>query len=67
VSNSEKLGFLKRVASHVDEITHSSRISVTISMIILKIKNKLETIIKEIDVKVINQKIANVCAEVSFV
>ena len=42
----EKDGF-----SHLDEITNSSRISVTVSMIILKIKNKLETLFKEIDVK----------------
>ena len=49
------------------EIIHSSRISVTVSMIILKIKNKLENLIKVIDVQVINQKITNVCANVSFV
>lgn len=67
MSNSDKLDFLKRMASHLDEITHSSRISVTVSMIILRIKNKLETIFKEIYVKVISQKITNVCTEVSFV
>jgi hypothetical protein len=67
VSNREKLGFLKRMASQVDEIIHSSRISVTISMIIMKIKNKLENLIKEIDVKVTNPKITSVCAKVSFV
>jgi len=67
VSDSEKLGFLKRMAFKVDEIIHSSRISVTLFVIILKIKNALETLIKEIDIKVINQKTTNVCAEVSFV
>jgi hypothetical protein len=67
VSDREKLGFLKSMASQVDEIIHSSRISVTISMIIMKIKNKLENLIKEIDVKVTNQKITNVCAKISFV
>jgi len=67
VSNSEELDFLKRMASHLDEITHSSRISVTVSMIILKIEDKVGTLFKEIGVKVINQKITNVCAEFSFV
>jgi hypothetical protein len=55
------------MASHLDEITHSSRISVTVSMIILKIEDKVGTLFKKIGVKVINQKITNVCAEVSFV
>jgi hypothetical protein len=67
VPDSEKLGFLKRMVSEVDEIIHSSRISVTLSMIILKIRNTLKNLIKEIYIKVINQKITNVCAEVSFV
>jgi hypothetical protein len=53
VSNSEKLGFLKRMVSQVDEIIHSSRKSVTVSMIIMKIENTLENLIKEIDIKVI--------------